>query len=253
MTFDEWARNRDLLPISQHELDAAAKDIVRHAHTADPRVRLIHSLLVEIARLRKEVDDITADYAEAVAVNVRMRREILGEQANDMGGIMVTSEQVKTVIENHGKWIRGEGGGRKADLSDADISGADLSGANLSGANLSGANISGADLSGANLSGADLYGARFSGADLSGADLYGAKLNWSSHDLLAELLRRAAGEDLAKRKVAGLILVSREWCWSEFLALEDPETEWALGVLRKYVIEGEVAPGYLRQSMPAEE
>jgi hypothetical protein len=79
MTFEEWSRNRDLLPISQHELDAAAKDIVRHAHTADPRVRLIHSLLVEIARLRKEVDDITADYAEAVAVNVRMRREILGE------------------------------------------------------------------------------------------------------------------------------------------------------------------------------
>jgi hypothetical protein len=199
------------------------------------------------------------------------------EYANEMGGTRVTSEELKLTVENHGKWIRGKVGGRKANLSGvnlsrANLSEADLYGANLSGANLSGANLYGADLYGANLSGANLYGANLSGAvlteadlgeaDLSGANLYGAdlgdanlsgaKLNWSSHDLLAELLRRAAGEDPAKRKVAGLILVSRDWCWSKFLTLEDPETEWALGVLRKYVIEGEVAPGYLRQSLPAD-
>ena len=61
-------------------------------------------------------------------------------------------EELSTVLADHVKWLRGEGGAR------ADLSGADLYGANLSGANLNGANLSGADLYGANLSGADLEG-----------------------------------------------------------------------------------------------
>jgi uncharacterized protein YjbI with pentapeptide repeats len=97
-----------------------------------------------------------------------------------------TAVELAEVIEFHGKWLRDEGGGSRADLSGADLSGANLSGANLfradlSGADLSGADLfradlSGADLSGANLSGADLFRADLSGADLSGADLSGADL-----------------------------------------------------------------------------
>jgi uncharacterized protein YjbI with pentapeptide repeats len=134
-----------------------------------------------------------------------------------------------------------------ADLSWADLTGANLSGANLLGANLLGANLSGADLSGANLSGvnllgtslsgvnlswANLHNANLSGADLSGADLGNAELTGanlrnahlsgaknppvSSHDFLAETLRQAAGEDAKRRSVAGLVLVSRDWCWKQF-------------------------------------
>ena len=50
-----------------------------------------------------------------------------------------TVDEMKSVLAEHAKWLRGEGG---------------------SGANLSGADLSGADLSGANLSGADLTHAR---------------------------------------------------------------------------------------------
>jgi len=136
---------------------------------------------------------------------------------------------------------------RGADLRGADLRGDDLSGTNLrgddlSGANLSGADLSGADFSGAKLSGADLRGADFSGANLSGADLSGAKLAWQSHDLLAEILKRAAGDDIAKLKVAGVILLCREKCWRELLAIRDPLTGWAIGVLREWVQDGDGAP-----------
>ena len=87
---------------------------------------------------------------------------------------------LKLVLELHGKWLRGEAGGSRANLSRANLSGADLSRANLSRADLSWANLSGADLSGADLSWADLSGANLSRADLSGADLSGADLSWAN-------------------------------------------------------------------------
>mgnify|MGYP003455648224 CR=1 FL=1 len=92
---------------------------------------------------------------------------------------------IKTVLEKHAAWIRGEEGGKRANLSDANLSdanlyGADLRGANLYGANLSGANLSGANLSYANLYGADLRGANLYGANLSRANLYGANLTDSN-------------------------------------------------------------------------
>ena len=72
---------------------------------------------------------------------------------------------LKEVLEKHLKWLCGESGGKRADLSGADLSRADLSRANLSRANLSGANLYGANLSRANLYGANLYGADLSGAN----------------------------------------------------------------------------------------
>ena len=99
----------------------------------------------------------------------------------------ITQEKLKEIIASHGKWMRCEEGGERADLSNADLSGADLRGADLRGAYLSGADLSGADLSNAYLRGADLSGADLSnaylrgaylrGADLSGADLRGADLS----------------------------------------------------------------------------
>jgi len=108
--------------------------------------------------------------------------------------------------------------------------------ANLSGADLSVANLSGANLYRANLYGANLYGANLSGANLYGANLYGANLSWQSHDLLAEILRREAGDDIKRRSFAGLILISRDWCWSTWLKLEvTAEVRWAASVLAKWI------------------
>jgi hypothetical protein len=139
---------------------------------------------------------------------------------------------------------------RWADLGGADLGGADLRGADLQGANLRGADLFGADLAGADLTGADLTRASLHGANLRGADLrsgihyradfgsaflHGAHLPWQSHDLLAAILHKAAGSDREKRKVAGLVLVSRDWCWNNFMTLDDPLTGWALDVLARFV------------------
>ena len=73
----------------------------------------------------------------------------------------ISAKKLQEIIKSHGRWLRNEEGGERADLSSADLSsanlrGAYLSGANLRGANIRGANLRGADLSSANLSGADL-------------------------------------------------------------------------------------------------
>ena len=93
----------------------------------------------------------------------------------------ISAEKLQEIIKSHGRWLRNEEGGERANLSDADLSGADLSDAYLSGANLRGADLSGAYLRdaylrGANLRGADLRGAYLSGANLRGADLSDAYL-----------------------------------------------------------------------------
>ncbi|RJB09022.1 hypothetical protein D3C05_03965, partial [Listeria monocytogenes] len=58
-------------------------------------------------------------------------------------------EELDIILENHGKWLRNEGG-EKADLSNADLRFANLSIADLRFADLSNANLSIADLSYAN-------------------------------------------------------------------------------------------------------
>ncbi len=138
-----------------------------------------------------------------------------------------------------------------ANLRGAYLSGAYLSGANLRGAYLSGANLRGADLSGANLSGANLRGAYLSGANLRGANLSGARLNWQSHALLAEILCQNAGKNVPRRKIAGLIAISIDWCWDHFLQIDDTERDWALNVLAAYVQPDDGAPDVLRDGRAA--
>ena len=93
-----------------------------------------------------------------------------------------TPQQLQEIVEANRKYWRGEEGGE---------------GANLRGANLRGANLE--------------------GANLRGAYLENVTMNWNSHGLIAERLRRAAGDDAEKRLVAGYILISRDWCWKELL------------------------------------
>ncbi|EAC2977264.1 pentapeptide repeat-containing protein [Listeria monocytogenes] len=81
-------------------------------------------------------------------------------------------EELDIILENHGKWLRDEGGER-ADLTSADLRHTNLSNAVLTGADLRHANLTNADLSYANLRFANL-----SNADLSYANLSNVNLNW---------------------------------------------------------------------------
>ena len=92
------------------------------------------------------------------------------------------ANELKKILELHAKWLNGEEGGKRADLSHADLIGADLGGADLGEADLSHADLSHADLSGAHLRWADLSGANLRWADLIGADLGGADLGEADLD-----------------------------------------------------------------------
>ena len=74
-------------------------------------------------------------------------------------------QELKAILGKHLKWLRGEDGGERADLSGANLFEANLFEANLFRANLSGADLFEANLSGANLSGANLFEANLSGAN----------------------------------------------------------------------------------------
>ncbi|EAC8108508.1 pentapeptide repeat-containing protein [Listeria monocytogenes] len=76
-------------------------------------------------------------------------------------------EELDIILENHGKWLRDEGGER-----------ADLTGADLRHTNLSNAVLTGADLTHANLTGADLRHANLTNADLRHTNLSNAVLTW---------------------------------------------------------------------------
>ena len=110
----------------------------------------------------------------------------------------ISAEKLQEIIKSHGRWLRNEEGGERANLSDADLSGADLSDAYLSGADLRGADLRGANLRSAYLRSANLRGADLRGADLRGANLRGAYL--SGADLSDAYLRGAnlRGADLDK-------------------------------------------------------
>ena len=88
----------------------------------------------------------------------------------------MTQEEFNAILENHKKWLEGNGGER-ANLKGANLRGADLYGANLRGADLCDADLRDADLYGANLCDAYLYGANLCDADLRDADLRGVRYN----------------------------------------------------------------------------
>lgn len=58
----------------------------------------------------------------------------------------MTGEQLKEILERHGRWLRGEPQGVRADLWGADLRDADLRDADLTGADLTNADLTGADL-----------------------------------------------------------------------------------------------------------
>lgn len=83
----------------------------------------------------------------------------------------ITQEKLKEILVRHSKWLRGENGGEKADLSNADLSCINLNHTDLRGANLCGANFYGANLYGAILCGANLSNSKFDNVNLSTTSL----------------------------------------------------------------------------------
>ncbi|EOE5454767.1 pentapeptide repeat-containing protein [Listeria monocytogenes] len=67
----------------------------------------------------------------------------------------MNQEELDIILENHGKWLRNEGG-EKADLTNANLTNADLTNADLTNAVLTNANLTNAVLTGADLTNADL-------------------------------------------------------------------------------------------------
>ena len=94
---------------------------------------------------------------------------------------IISEQELKNILDKHGKWLIKENGGERADLSYADLRYANLRYANLSYADLSYADLRYADLSSADLRYANLRYANLSSANLSYADLRYADL--SSADL----------------------------------------------------------------------
>lgn len=74
----------------------------------------------------------------------------------------MTSAEIKTILEEHSKWLEDNKNGKYANLR----------GANLRNEDLRDADLRNADLGEADLRGADLRWADFEGANLRGTDLY---------------------------------------------------------------------------------
>ena len=71
----------------------------------------------------------------------------------------IAEQELKEILEKHEKWLRGEEGGSRADLSYANLTNVNLTNANLYNANLYNANLSNANSEDANLSYASLSNA----------------------------------------------------------------------------------------------
>ena len=99
----------------------------------------------------------------------------------------MTQEELREIVDKHSKWLNGERGGGRADLSGANLCNISLRGANLAYADLRDANLSGADLICADLRGVDLSCANLCYANLHGAELVDADLRYA-HLLGANLL-----------------------------------------------------------------
>ena len=48
----------------------------------------------------------------------------------------MTPDEIKTMLDNHAKWLADPATGKRADLREANLSGADLCGADLTGATI---------------------------------------------------------------------------------------------------------------------
>jgi len=127
-----------------------------------------------------------------------------------------------------------------ADCEGANLPGWAVEGTNLSGANFRDATLTGsyfarcqfthADFTGANLTGATFKDVMFAGATFTDATLEDIDHNWTSSSLIAELLRRAAGDDSARLAFADMVDKEYQDLW-DIIDSEGETRDWAVEVL----------------------
>jgi len=94
----------------------------------------------------------------------------------------LTQNQIDKDIAAHGKWLRGEKGGKRVDWSECNLDGASLNRASLNGASLNRASLNDASLNDASLNGASLNDASLDGASLNDASgVIRASCSWTDH------------------------------------------------------------------------
>ena len=113
---------------------------------------------------------------------------------------------IKEILDLHGKWLRGEEGGVRADFYNADLRYANLSNADLRYADLRYANLSNADLSNA-----DLRYANLSNADLSNADLSNVDGLLDAIDYLSEHFEKTDEGFIAYKTFGGQYEPPKKW------------------------------------------
>lgn len=135
--------------------------------------------------------------------------DLLGDD-EAVGPAELGAAELRSIVEKHGLWRKGEAGGEQANLRGSNLGGADLSGFDLRYADFREANLSEAKLRKADLQYADLSGAELSDADLRGADLRRADLRragFAGTDLREADLResRIGGVELHRADLEGSI------------------------------------------------
>lgn len=141
----------------------------------------------------------------------------------------MTQAELSKILEKHRKWLVGEAGGQRADLSWTDLRGAELSGVDLrrsvmigadmrcailTEAKLVGANMCGTNLSRAEMAGADMRLVNLSRANIIEVDMHGANLQ--NADMRRADMRRAIllNVDLSGAKLVGANLIGAYLCYS---------------------------------------
>jgi hypothetical protein len=107
----------------------------------------------------------------------------------------ISEQELKNILDRHGRYLRNEEGGERANLSYTDLGSANLSYANLSSTDLSYTDLSFANLRFADLRSADLSFANLRFADLRSADLRSADLSFAREDFF-KVLSEARSEVL---------------------------------------------------------
>ena len=168
----------------------------------------------------------------------------------------MTSAEIRTILEEHSKWLENNKNGKCADLRWTDLRGADLIEADLRWAKLRDVNLRGADFGWADLRGVDLRCANLRDADLSDADLRGADLR--DTDLRGADLRDT---DLSDADLRGADLRDADLRWANlsgvnlYYPIACPESGFFIAwkKAKKYIIKLEVLEDAKRSSATSRE
>lgn len=117
---------------------------------------------------------------------------------------------------------------------------------------LMGATFDSTDFLGSSFVGANMRFTRWTNANVRDCKFQKATLHWYSREIVGQILEQAAYQNespsaIYQRRLDLAILISNKAgeCWKEWLALNHPDTDWAVSVLMKYVNDEDDAPDSL--------